>query len=76
MTENQMNRALRGLSKTFSFKALQEFVEKKKVEIALELLSANLDSPEAKQKQGQALGMTRLLVEIENVPSAEDDDES
>ena len=76
MTKGQMNKALRGLAKTFAFQALKQLVEDKKAEIASELLSADLSSPASVKIQGRVLGMAALIAELENIPDPVDDDES
>lgn len=75
MTTAQMNKSLRAFSKTFAFKALQQLVERKKVDIALELLSMDLATDAAKKTQGRPLGMVQLLSEIENIPEVVDEEE-
>lgn len=69
-----MNKSLRGFSKTFAFQALKQLVEKRKSEIALELLSLDLSGPEARKLQGRPLGMMELIAFIENIPALPDED--
>lgn len=74
MTDAQMRRSLKALTRTFAWKALLEFVALQRTAIADQLLNTDLASPEALKLQGRPLGMSQLLIAIENLPDQPDED--